>query len=338
MHVDVLVAVRRVVLLEVAEEHVLQAVGDVEDADHRAALDLLQRVEEHRLALGMHQVGLVEERLLVQHALVQPPGVLGQPERRVAPQQLGQVDRVGEGVRDRQRRLVGVDVDRRHVQPEVRRGLEQVEAHDAAHADTQPGLELQLDPGRELPRLQRVALLGDRQLRARVALAEPHFERNAHLAGSVYHRVLGPGDVAANHAVAHFDRDAHAAGEGALARRLVAVVREGALAALEVRHAHRRQQRAVELLGREGDRHAQDRAEDAVVAEDLPERLALATQVDHRLTQGDLVLADLQGAPRSGHLGRAQLRQVRLAVGHEEVEDLVLARIAAGLEAGPGDR
>ena len=37
--------------LEIAEEHVLHAIGGVEHADHRAALGLLQGVEEHALAL-----------------------------------------------------------------------------------------------------------------------------------------------------------------------------------------------------------------------------------------------------------------------------------------------
>ena len=40
---------------------------------------------------------LLQERLLVDHALVERPGVLGQAERRELAEELGQVDRVDRG-------------------------------------------------------------------------------------------------------------------------------------------------------------------------------------------------------------------------------------------------
>ena len=62
-------------LVEVAEEHVLQPVGDVEHADHRAARRLVERVEKHPLALSVDQIGLIEERVFVDHLFVQRRGV-----------------------------------------------------------------------------------------------------------------------------------------------------------------------------------------------------------------------------------------------------------------------
>ena len=114
-------AVGRMLAVEVAEEHVLQAVGAVEHADDRAVARLLERVEEHALALRVMIERLLQERLLVDHALVQRPGVLGEAERRELAQQLRQVDRVDPRPGDRQRRLARIDVDRRDVQVEVRR-------------------------------------------------------------------------------------------------------------------------------------------------------------------------------------------------------------------------
>ena len=50
----------------------------------------------------------------------------------------------------------------------------------------------------------------------------------------------------------------------------------------------------AQLLGREGDRHAEDAAEDPVVAQDVPERAALAEQPHGRPAEGDLVLAQAE--------------------------------------------
>ena len=68
---DVSPAVRWMRAVEMAEEHVLEAVGDVEHAHHRAARRLLERVEEHARALLVNQVGLREKGVLVDDLFVQ---------------------------------------------------------------------------------------------------------------------------------------------------------------------------------------------------------------------------------------------------------------------------
>ena len=105
------------------------------------------------------------------------------------------------------------------------------------------------------------------------------------------------------------------------------VVGEHPLRAAQVGHAHRREQHAAQLLRRERDRHAQDAAEDAVVAQDVPERAALAQEPDGRPAEGDLILAQAEDAPGRPDLDRAELRVVVRQVGREEVEDVVLARV-----------
>ena len=56
------------------------------------------------------------------------------------------------------------------------------------------------------------------------------------------------------------------------------VIGEHPLRAAQVGDAHRRQQDPAQLLGGKRDRHAEDATEDAVLAQDVPERLALAEQ------------------------------------------------------------
>ena len=85
------VARSRVVVLEVAPEHVLDAIGRVEDTNQRALAQLVEGGEEHLLALAVDVVGELEKGAVVDDALVERPGVLGQPQRRELADLLGQV-------------------------------------------------------------------------------------------------------------------------------------------------------------------------------------------------------------------------------------------------------
>ena len=60
------------------------------------------------------------------------------------------------------------------------------------------------------------------------------------------------------------------------------VIGEHPLRAAQVGDAHRRQQHPAQFFGGKRDRHAEDAAKDAVLAEDVPERLALAEQAHAR--------------------------------------------------------
>ena len=162
-HLGVLARVRGMARVEVAVEHVLHAVGGVEHGRDQALLRLRDRVEEHALALFVEAHRLIEEHLLVDHAVVERPGVLGEAERGELALLLREVDRVDLGVRDRHRRVLRIDVDRRHVQVHLGRGRDQVELRDPAHGDAEPRLERQLHPvrvlaDRELERLESLDL------------------------------------------------------------------------------------------------------------------------------------------------------------------------------------
>ena len=68
--------------VDVPPEHVLDAIGRVEDADERAALQAVEGGEEHRTPLIVDVVGLAQKRCLARDSLVQGPRVLGKAERR----------------------------------------------------------------------------------------------------------------------------------------------------------------------------------------------------------------------------------------------------------------
>ena len=74
------------------------------------------------------------------------------------------------------------------------------------------------------------------------------------------------------------------------------------------------------------------------LAEDLPERLALAAQFEGRRRERDAPTANAQHPLGLAHARRGELRQVRLQIAIEEVEDIVLGRADSGGERGPGDR
>src|SRR5262249_29130284 len=116
------------------------------------------------------------------------------------------------------------------------------------------------------------------------------------------------------------------------------VVREHALRAPEVGDAHCGKQHAPQLFGWKRDRDPEHATEDSVLAQDVPERLALPQQPNVRLAQRDPVLSQADRTAGRPNFHRAQLGLIAAEVGGQEIKDVVLARIDAGLKGGPGDR
>ena len=99
----------------------LKAISTVKDAGDESTGNLIDRVEEHFLALTVHIQTLLNELVVVDDVLVQGPCVFGKTECREWPLILGEVDRVDRGVADRHGRVFGIDVDWSDVQPKLRR-------------------------------------------------------------------------------------------------------------------------------------------------------------------------------------------------------------------------
>ena len=333
---------RRMAVLRVAPEHVLDAVGGVEDAGETAPPQTLQGGEEHLLALAVDVVGLRQERRVVGDALVQRGRVFGQAESREVADPLRQVRRVVRGMGDRHRRLLRVDVDRGQVERRVLGGLGQHHPGQAVDLDAGRGAKLETHPAGQLSPSEFDRLARHRHRRGFGLPVDLDRHRYAERRGRVtlQEAVLGALDRAVETVGAgavRGERHPHAALADRLRRRARRVVEERALAAHQIRHAHRRQLRAVEPVGREGDRHPEHRAPDVPLAENGPERLRPPEHADLRLLQRDLPLAELQEALHPADVGRRELRQVAPQVAVEEVEDVVLARIRPGRERRPGD-
>ena len=113
---------------------------------------------------------------------------------------------------------------------------------------------------------------------------------------------------------------------------------EGALAPAQIRHAHGREQQALEGDRREGDGHPLDDREDVVLAEQLPEGLALLEQPDVRLAERDHVLPDVEHPLGLADVGGREHRHVGAGIAGQEVVDAVARGVHAGGEARPGHR
>ena len=164
--------------LMILHEHVLDAVGAVEHTGTEPAPLPPQKLREHLLALCLVEHGLLEEALLVQHILVEGPGVLGQPQGGVAAQELGEEDREGQRVGQGHAGPVRRDVDRGDVQLK-RIQAPQPEAADAPQLEPGHQGKLHLHPVAVLPLLEVHALPAHFEPGALTAGLQGHLQRGA---------------------------------------------------------------------------------------------------------------------------------------------------------------
>ncbi len=227
-----------------------------------------------------------EELVVADDLLVERPRVLGQAQRGERTLPLGQVNRIDRRVADRHHGTLGVDVDGSHVKFEVGLGLQQQELAEPAHRHGRRDAEDHANPVGVNASLERVSRAGDLE----ACPIRPHArddKRQPELAGAGPQRILWSNQICADRAAIAGDVMDVAAGRLAYVPIAGGIKREHALCAAEVGNAHGREQHAAQLLGREGDRHTEDAIEDAVLAEDAPERLALAEQPYIGFAQGN---------------------------------------------------
>ena len=255
------------------------AIGGVEHADQGALAQPAEGREEHVLALPIDVVGLLQEDALVGDAFVEGPGVLGKAERRVGADSFRQVHRVVERVRHRHRRLLGIDVDGRHVHREVIVHLDHEQARNPRDRDARCRPEPQRDPVAQVSRRQRYARAAGVDLHLLPGPIE-HDAAAVTLSGraSAANGFSGPSTAVSMRSCWMVTGDPDSPLLEVLDGRTRREQEEGPLRAEQVGHGHGAQLRAVEPIRWKRDRHAQDRAPDAVLAEHDPERLRLAQQ------------------------------------------------------------
>jgi hypothetical protein len=89
---------RRMVFFQVAPEHVLDAVGGIENTGAKSLFRFIQRIEEHPLAIFVIAVRLCQERIIIEDMFIERPRVFRQAERRVWAEEFGQINRVSHRV------------------------------------------------------------------------------------------------------------------------------------------------------------------------------------------------------------------------------------------------
>src|SRR6478735_8460561 len=132
-----------------------------------------------------------------------------------------------------------------------------------------------------------------------------------------------------------FDRNSHAA----LAKLVAAGARgaeaECSLASLQVRHAHAGKQHAGKLLRRKSHRNANDGAKNARLAQPVPERRPFAQTFYVGFAEWQRILANLQMAFGLADLCGRKIRKIVFQIAGQEIINIVLPRINAGLKRGP---
>ena len=68
----------RMIFFEIPPEHVLDAVGGIEDAGAESLLRLVQGIEQHAFAIFVIAVRLREKCIVIEHMFVQRPSVFGE--------------------------------------------------------------------------------------------------------------------------------------------------------------------------------------------------------------------------------------------------------------------
>ena len=205
-------------------------------------------------------------------------------------------------MRDRHRRLLGIEVDRRHVQREVLVHLDHEQARDARRP-SMPGAARNRSVTQSLssPGVERRRACRRRRRRACCRAIDRARCAAARVSGGV---------PSTKRVLRALDRrlDAIARRASPATRMPPSLKRSPAGRVVNSRNVpcvpsrsgtrHRAQLGAVEPIRRKRDRHAQDRAPDAVLAEDRPERLRLAQQPQLGLLERNPVASELEERAR----------------------------------------
>ena len=324
--------------LEVPPEHVLDPVRCVEHADDRAPALPLEGREEHLLPLPIDVVALAQEDVVARHALVQRPRVFCEAERGIRADALREIRRVERRVRNRHRRLFGIDVDGRQVEREMLVHLGDEQPRQAMDVDGGRRVELQFHPGAQPSRLELQLGSIDADVHAAARAIDPDAQRRGHGGRALAKHVLGPGNRELELVAAGGHGHPKPAFGELFSGRARREQQERPLRAQQVRHAHRAQLRAVEAIGRKGHRHPQHRAPDPVVAENAPERARFPKQPHVRFSSGNAVAADVKEPIDRADSHGGQPRQIGARIRLDEIENAVAAGIAPGAERRPRHR
>ena len=239
--------------------------------------------------------------------------------------------------RDRRRGRDRIVVDRADVELELRLERAQVHPADAAQVLGRHHLEVDLEPVAPLADLQHDLLVAELDLGALRLRIEVDGERHGQLLGLAQQRVVGPEQLGLDHVVVDVEFDDVAAADVPVGEQLRRVEGEGAVRAQDVARAHARELAARRARDREVRRHADDRRSHSVLLQHVPEWGAVPEPLVVTASERELPGTDVQVEAAGGGGGSRRVRNHRLRIPVQEVEDAVAARVHAGDEARPGD-
>ena len=268
-----------------------------------------------------HEVGVVE------NAVVEGVGLLGQSLGVEAAADSGELRREVVGRRDRHGRAHGVEVDRRDVELELGVGFLEVEAaHAADRHQVGDQLERHFGPVAPLPLPQDNLLAADLDLGDRALRIDINGELGLELLRLDHERVGRAGDHGFDDAIADLDavEQIHLLGDPLRLGRVEGI---GPGRAQDVGRSH-----AAELVARrsgrgEVGRHPDDRGRHAACLEHLPERRSPAQELHAPGRERDAPFADVDRPFGLVRLGGREIGDHVVEVAVQEVVDSVAARI-----------
>ena len=226
------IARRRMIFVQITPEHVLDAVGRIEDAGAKSLLRFIERIKQHALAVFMIAVSLREKRIVVEHMLVQSPRIFRQPERRVRSKKFGQINGIRHRVRDRQIRMSRIDIHRSHVDFNLRRNLFEIKTADAMRRHPHPSLEFRRNPLGIFADLQSKFFGTDNKARRLGTRIRLDFIRHPYFASALDQRILWSWHKRMTDPILALDRHTHAAFAKLVVRHASRTQAKRALAAL----------------------------------------------------------------------------------------------------------
>src|SRR6185312_13197562 len=189
--------------------------------------------------------------------------------------------------------MAGVDVYRGHVHFNLGRDFFQIEAADTAGGEPHAGFEFHRNPFRVLANFDRESFGVDLDPGSSALCIWANLEVGAQLAARA-ERVLRARNIGMIARTIPLDGNSHAAFTKFVATCLRCAEAERSLASLQIGDAHAGKQHAGKLLWRKSYRNANDRAEDARLAQPVPEGRPFTQPSDFRLAERQRILANLQ--------------------------------------------
>ena len=287
------IARRRVIFLQIPPEHVLHAICSIEDTSAQSLLRFVQRIKQHPLAIFVIAVSLRQKRIVIEHMLVHSPRIFRQSKRCVRPEKFGQINGVSHGMRDRQIRVSRVNIHRRDIDLNFRRKFLQIKTANPVCGEAHAGLELRGDPLGIFPNFQNKLFRTDCEaslLRSQLRL---NLEVHPHFARVFSYRVIRPRNIRSANSIRALNRHPDATFAKLVARRTRGAQTERPLAALEIRHAHSREQHALKLFRRKRNWNSYHRTEYSGIAQPVPEWSPLPHRFDLSLAEWNGIFSNL---------------------------------------------